>query len=67
MPQAQAELDAIAQQIQAEDPEKGKDVSFRIASYQELLTGPVRAVFLLLIIALGLVLLIACVQRGEPA
>jgi predicted permease len=59
MAQGQAELAAIAQNIHQVDPEKGKDIAFRIASYQETLTGPVRDVFLALVIALGLVLLIA--------
>lgn len=58
--QAQAELAAIAQHIHQIDPEKGKSIEFRIASYHDMLTGPVRDVFLALIIALGLVLLIAC-------
>ncbi|MGB8131069.1 MAG: ABC transporter permease [Candidatus Angelobacter sp.] len=60
MAQAKAELAAIAQYIHQTDPEKGKDIAFRIASYQEMLTGPVRDVLLALVIALGLVLLIAC-------
>jgi predicted permease len=60
MVQAKAELAAIAQYIHKIDPEKGKDIAFRIASYQETLTGSVREVFLALVIALGLVLLIAC-------
>jgi putative ABC transport system permease protein len=60
MAQAKAELAAIAQYIHQSDPEKGKDVAFRIAGYQEMLTGSVRDVFLVLVIALGLVLLIAC-------
>jgi predicted permease len=58
--QAQSELGAIAQHIRQVDPEKGKDIAFRIASYHEMLTGPVRDVFVALVIALGLVLLIAC-------
>ncbi|MGC2695750.1 MAG: ABC transporter permease [Candidatus Angelobacter sp.] len=58
--QAQAELAAIAQHIRQIDPEKGKDIAFRIATYHETLTGPVRPVFLALVIAVGLVLLIAC-------
>jgi putative ABC transport system permease protein len=58
--QEQTELAAIAQHIHQVDPEKGKDIAFRISSYHELLTGSVRAVFLALVIALGLVLLIAC-------
>jgi putative ABC transport system permease protein len=60
MAQGQAELAAIAQHIHQIDPEKGKDIAFRIASYHEMLTGPVRKVFLALVVALGLVLLIAC-------
>jgi putative ABC transport system permease protein len=60
--QEQSELAAIAQRIHQIDPQKGKDVAFRIASYHEMLTGQVRGVFLALLIALGLVLLIACVN-----
>ena len=60
MAQAKEELAGIAQYIHQIDPEKGKDVAFKIASYQQTLTGPVREVFLALVIALGLVLLIAC-------
>jgi predicted permease len=58
--QGQAELQAIAQHIRQIDPEKGKDIAFRIASYHQMLTGSVREVFLALVVALGLVLLIAC-------
>jgi putative ABC transport system permease protein len=58
--QGQAELAAIAQHIHQIDPEKGKDIAFRVANYHEMLTGPVREVFLALVVALGLVLLIAC-------
>ncbi len=60
--QEQSELQAIAQHIRQIDPEKGKDIAFHIASYHEMLTGPVRDVFLALVIGLGLVLLIACVN-----
>lgn len=60
MAQGQAELAAIAQHIHQIDPEKGKDIAFRIASYHEMMTGPVHEVFLALEVALGLVLLIAC-------
>ena len=62
MQQAQAELAAIARHIQEIDPEKGKNIAFRIASYHDTLTGSVHLVFLLLVIALALVLLIACVN-----
>jgi predicted permease len=58
--QAQADLGAVAQHIHQIDPEKGKDIAFRTARYHETLTGPVRQVFLALVIALVLVLLIAC-------
>jgi putative ABC transport system permease protein len=58
--QGQAELAAIAQHIHQIDPEKGKDIAFRITNYHEMLTRSVREVFLALVIGLGLVLLIAC-------
>ena len=60
MAQSDSELAAIAQHIRQVDPQKGKDVGFRITRYQEALTGPVRPVLLALLIAVGLVLLIAC-------
>lgn len=60
MEQARAELAAVAKHIQQVDPEKTKNLAFEIASYHDMLTGPVRPVFLALVIALGLVLLIAC-------
>src|SRR5581483_2328803 len=62
MQQAQAELNAIAKHIQQIDPEKGKNIAFRIASYHDALTGTVRPVFWVLEIALALVLVIACVN-----
>jgi predicted permease len=58
--QERSELSAIAQYIHQIDPKKGKDIEFRVANYHDLLTGSVREVFLALVIALGLVLLIAC-------
>src|ERR1051326_5069117 len=58
--QAKAELASIAQYIHQTDPEKGKDISFQIASYQEMLTGSVHDVFWALTFLVGLVLLIAC-------
>ena len=58
--QAKAELAAIAQHIHQIDTEKGKDIAFSIASYHEMLTGPMREVFVALVVAVGLVLLIAC-------
>jgi putative ABC transport system permease protein len=59
MAQAKAELAAIAQYIHQTDPEKGKDIAFRVAGYQEMLTGSMHDVLLALVIALALVLLIA--------
>ena len=64
MAQAKAELASIAQYIHQTDPEKGKDITFRIASYQEMLTGSVHDVLIALLIGLGFVLLIA---RGNVA
>ncbi|HEY6250123.1 MAG TPA: ABC transporter permease [Candidatus Angelobacter sp.] len=58
--QAQSELNAIAQHISQADPNGARKLEFPLASYQEMLTGPVRPVFIGLVIALGLVLLIAC-------
>jgi len=56
--QLQHELDAIAAHIPPNEVESA--FSFRATSYQELLTGPVRPVFYALLVALVLVLLIAC-------
>ena len=58
VPQLQDELNAIAARIPREK-DKGEQ-KFRAASYQELLTGPVRPVLYALLGALALVLLIAC-------
>ncbi|HXJ87012.1 MAG TPA: ABC transporter permease [Candidatus Binatia bacterium] len=58
IPQLQQELDAIASRIPREK-DKGEN-KFHAASYQELLTGPVRPVLYALLGALALVLLIAC-------
>jgi predicted permease len=62
MAQANAELGAIAQHIRQIDPEKGKDIAFRISSYHEVLTGSLHSIFLILVLALGLILVIACVN-----
>jgi predicted permease len=58
--QVNSELGAIGQRIRQADPEHTRGLEVRGASYQELLTGPVRPVFFGLMIALGLVLLIGC-------
>jgi len=58
--QVNQELEAIGQRIRQADSEHTRGLEVRGASYQELLTGPVRPVFIALMIALGLVLLIGC-------
>ena len=58
--QAQQDLDAIVQRIHQADPKESEGLTLHASSYQELLTGPVRPVFLGLLSALILVLLIAC-------
>ena len=58
--QAQAELTAITQRIRRAAPADTEGLQLFLHPYQEMLTGPVRPVFLALIAALGLVLLIAC-------
>jgi putative ABC transport system permease protein len=55
-----SELSATAQRIHELDPKVARDLSFRAMPYQETLTGPVAPVFLSLLVAVGLVLLIAC-------
>jgi putative ABC transport system permease protein len=60
--QENGELSAIAQRIRASNATLGSDFAFHATSYQKFLTGPAGAVFLALSIALGLVLLIACVN-----
>jgi putative ABC transport system permease protein len=60
VPQVQAELGLIAKRIRATDSRADGKLAFRAVSYREIVTGPVRAVFVALIAALGLVLLIAC-------
>ena len=60
MAQNRAELSAIVQRIREIDPKVASDFSFRAVPYQESLTGPVAPVFIGLVVAVGLVLLIAC-------
>ena len=60
MAQNRAELSAIVQRIREIDPKVESDFSFRTVPYQESLTGPVAPVFIGLVVAVGLVLLIAC-------
>ncbi len=58
--QGRAELGAIVQRIHELDPKASSDLSFRAVPYQETLTGPAAPVFMALLVAVGLVLLIAC-------
>src|SRR5579864_3864526 len=58
--QLQNDLNAIVQHIQQADPEHSHGLEFKAALYQDIVTGPVRPVFIALVVALGLVLLIAC-------
>ena len=58
--QDRAELSAIVQRIHQLNPKTASDLSFRAIPYQETITGPVAPVFLALLVAVGLVLLIAC-------
>jgi len=60
--QAQAELSAIGTRLQAAYPSDNKDKSFRLKPLQEQLVGAVRPMLLLLMSAVGLILLIACVN-----
>jgi putative ABC transport system permease protein len=58
--QVQSELGAVAQHIRQSDSQGGGELAFRATPYREMLTGPVRPIFLALVVALALVLLIAC-------
>jgi putative ABC transport system permease protein len=61
LPQAQAELDAIAQRILHDAGDTtNSNFGLRATRYQDLLTAAARPVLLALLGALGLVLLIAC-------
>ncbi|HET9183476.1 MAG TPA: ABC transporter permease [Candidatus Angelobacter sp.] len=58
--QAQSELNAVIQHIRQSDPEHTVGLEFHAIPYQEILTGPVHPVFIGLVLALALILLIAC-------
>ncbi|HLW97701.1 MAG TPA: ABC transporter permease [Candidatus Acidoferrales bacterium] len=58
--QERSELGMIAHHIGEIDPKEGADLKLDATRYQEMITGPVSEVFMGLVIALGLVLLIAC-------
>ena len=59
--QAQAELRAIGQRLTKDYPDTNKDVQPRVQTFNERVNGgPIKAVFLSLMGAVGFVLLIAC-------
>src|SRR5271168_2492358 len=58
--QGRADLSATVQRIHEIDPKESKGLSFQAIPYQETLTGPAAPVFMALLVAVGLVLLIAC-------
>jgi len=59
---AQAEADVIASGLAAQFPEENKDMGIKVMPLLESLVGNLRPTFLLLLGAVGLVLLIACVN-----
>jgi predicted permease len=59
--QADAELTAIARQLETQYPDTNKNAGLSVMSFNERFNGgPIRAVFLSLLGAVGFVLLIAC-------
>ncbi len=59
---AQSQLDTIGDRLRAAYPADNKDKSFTVVPLQEQLVGKVRPMFLLLLAAVGVILLIACVN-----
>jgi putative ABC transport system permease protein len=60
--QAQAAMDVIASSLSKQYPDTNKYMSVHLSSEQERLTGTIRPALLVMMIAVGLVLLIACVN-----
>lgn len=60
--QARAEVDAIARQVAAENPDAAASLSLPVVPLPEQLVGRARPALLVLLAAAGLVLLIACVN-----
>ena len=62
MAQAQSDLDGIARILEKQYPDTNRGWSLRLENMQSAIVGPVRTPLLLLLGAVGLVLLIACVN-----
>jgi putative ABC transport system permease protein len=60
--QAQAAMDVIASSLSKQYPDSNKYIAVSLSSEQERLTGAIRPALLVMMIAVGLVLLIACVN-----
>jgi predicted permease len=58
--QAQADLDAIARNLESAYPDADKGVGIRMVSLKESIVGDVQRILLLMLGAVGFVLLIAC-------
>ena len=58
----QSQLDTVAERLRAAYPADNKDRGFVVASLREQLVGKTRPMFLLLLGAVGVILLIACVN-----
>jgi predicted permease len=58
--QAQAEVDTIAERLAAQYPDTERNRTMRVVSLQEAATSDIRPAILILMVAVGFVLLIAC-------
>jgi putative ABC transport system permease protein len=58
--QAQAEVDTIAQRLASQYPDTDRNRTMRVVSLQEAATSDIRPAILILMVAVGFVLLIAC-------